>query len=481
MQLDNLANNDIVVARVNVSDFDVSTANTGSINGIQSYSTGASATAESKRPVRKHHSPISLPFKPSQERRATIKAAPTLGSTEYFWVLESIGLEVYKSIPAVLRAIGNHCYVWVATDNDGGSGDDQISVAQAASYQQMFDKLYALETNLFGYEMGGGSSGNGGLDGDKRISILILDIDFDHDYGIDSTLGYFSPVDEYTQAQLDNEGEPYKSNEREIFYIDAFYASTESELTYTTLAHEFQHMIHFAQHAKHSDDSKCSELWFNEMFSAIAEDLCAHPSIGLSYDDLIEYGGYPYYFNSYFGRVSYSTWDSPIYGNWEEDWPYAKAYMLGAYLARNYGGARLLHEISTNGYDNEDALGAALYKLYPAQFTTDYRRNASIAFARFGEALVYGNGSIPQGVHTLNKTTVSSLNGNTYYFPALNLWDYEQEVISTKGPAIPNNWNNSDIKAFGIVANRSRNVSGSHTLTFTRPKDPNILTFVIIK
>jgi hypothetical protein len=473
MRLSELANNDIFVVKYNLSNSDVAAFDAGSVSGVETRAVESVPTLSNDdfRPaVRRYHPNIHIPFKPSRKAVTLRAVPPTLESNKNFWVIKdgNVFPYAYEEITAVLKAIGDHCYIWAADDGDPET-NDQISTATADAYQEMFDKLYDLETGLFGYERGGGDGGDGGIDGDRHISILLYDIDFDKSVAT-GTLGYFFNLDEYSRAELDAEGYfDEKTNEMEMFYMDAIFANTSPVLMYTTLAHEFQHMIRFNQ-------VEDSEVWFNEMLSVTAEDLCAHPSINQNYDDLIDVAGYAPYFNSFYDEESYDDWDDEAY------YTYAKTYMYGAYLMRNYGGAGLLNELSTNGYDGEDAIGAALYTLHPSKFTTDYKRNTALAFSRFGEALVFNNENVPVGANTLDKTVVSTFNGEEYHFPALNLWDYPQRVGDGMGPDIPQGLSNgNDIGSHGISISRISNVSGDYTLTFSRPNEENISIFVLVR
>ncbi len=104
-----------------------------------------------------------------------------------------------------------------------------------------------------------GSEWTPGVDGDPRLYILyVRGIGF-------STLGYYSSVDEYSRlAHTD-------SNEKEIFYINADLTSPSSLDLASTLAHEFQHMIHW-----HQDPNETT--WLNEGASMLAELLNGYDS-----------------------------------------------------------------------------------------------------------------------------------------------------------------------------------------------------------
>ncbi len=109
-----------------------------------------------------------------------------------------------------------------------------------------------------------------------EITILLTDINNDNSSN-GGVVGYFWAKDNYTQSTVAG------SNERVIFYIDSvMYANNDSDgdgnadnywenIIYSTLAHEFQHMINFYQRV--AKRGLATETWYNEMLSAAIEDI----------------------------------------------------------------------------------------------------------------------------------------------------------------------------------------------------------------
>ena len=127
-----------------------------------------------------------------------------------------------------------------------------------------------------------------------------------------------------------------------------------------TLAHEYQHMIHFYQKPVLREAE--SEAWLNEMASEVAEDLIADKlkvsgPRGVAYDDPTagasgnERGRLPYY--NLFNDIQVTAWNGKLAN-------YAVNYALGAYLARTYGGAELFSEIVQSDDAGVEAIEAAL-------------------------------------------------------------------------------------------------------------------------
>ena len=164
------------------------------------------------------------------------------------------------------------------------------------------------------------------------------------------------------------------SNERLMFYLDAPILTIAEGETWEvtdrapsimigTLAHEFQHMIHFYQ--KPILRGAGSEAWLNEMSSEVAEDLIADKMEGdgprsVDYSDPTagapgNFRGRLPGFNLY-NDIQVTRWDG-LLANYDIN------YALGAYLARNYGGAALFSAIVQNEHSGTAAIEAALQDL----------------------------------------------------------------------------------------------------------------------
>lgn len=141
------------------------------------------------------------------------------------------------TLNATCRATGRHCYVFVGENETVAEGEVRRLV-------ETFDGvIYPVLTGTFGNETG--------IDGESRIFILLFDIrdGSREDAGELSIAGYF---DGNTANNLD------------MIFLDA--DARESEL-HSTLAHEFQHLVH------HSHDSR-ERRWVDEGCSVYAEYLC---------------------------------------------------------------------------------------------------------------------------------------------------------------------------------------------------------------
>ena len=175
-------------------------------------------------------------------------APPTydLGDREVFWVGNTDTSEQLQ-ITATLRVMTPHLYMWV----DEGCVVDQAALESSA--RRFEECTYPTNRAFFGSEW------TPGVDNDAHLTILNT-----HRLG-SGVAGYYSSADEF--SRLVNP----LSNEREMFYINLELLRPDTEGYDSTLAHEFQHMIHWA-----SDPNE--DAWVTEGFSKLAEYLNGYSS-----------------------------------------------------------------------------------------------------------------------------------------------------------------------------------------------------------
>ena len=162
-----------------------------------------------------------------------------VGAVQKFWVTNEDTNQVLQ-VNATLRYVGQHLYFWI----QNGVSYNQNALKSLAS---AFDnKIYPTDREFFGSEW------TPGVDNDPHIYILYV-----HHLG-NMTAGYYSPQDEYPP-------EIYQySNAHEMFYLNVDEVSLSDSYIYSTLAHEFQHMIHW-------NLDKNEDLWLDEGFSVLAQ------------------------------------------------------------------------------------------------------------------------------------------------------------------------------------------------------------------
>jgi len=162
-----------------------------------------------------------------------------IGEVETFWVTD-VSSNVNYTVTAQLRYAGPIVLMYVDTSLD----IPQHQIEQSA--QVFEERIYPRNRLLFGEER------IPGVDGDPRLTVL--------NTRIRGAGGYFSSADGVPRAVN------RFSNERDMFVIDAVVFPPGSDMYHATLAHEFQHMIHWHRQPR-------SPTWFNEGLSTLAEDL----------------------------------------------------------------------------------------------------------------------------------------------------------------------------------------------------------------
>lgn len=257
-------------------------------------------------------------------------------------------------------------YVWLDTD------DTLVDAAMIEALSSRFmnpesdTDIFNLVTDVFGVPWGAHSYSNL-VDPIRRdVHVLLYDIDADGvPAATDSrTVGYFFPKDNYkegTEVQYSSEDGPvsFLSSGRLMFYLDsALLADTRNkdgtddgvwatddfwpEEVVSTLAHEFQHMVHFYQRNVVLGSGAEYSVWLNELFSMAAEEIVSR-AIGVDGPRGVDpargdagAGG------NRGGRMSNHIVSGPVTNLLA--WPdasvldhYAASYSFGAFLIRTYG------------------------------------------------------------------------------------------------------------------------------------------------
>lgn len=267
------------------------------------------------------------------------------------------------------------CLVWVPNDfwDASNSKGDKINSKVAHSIAQKFSKYYSLEREIFGEESDYLITSSGYLDTTSMkynsstgnfVNIVVYDID--HDYNPlsnTSVVGYFYSKDYFEKASYSKGSVFNYTNEGKYFYLDSAFCNYVSEGNYsgtgdvsgtaiTTLFHEFQHMINF-----NNKDLKylSSSTWYNEMLSMLAEDVLASELGFENSEDAVWNTRMPAYNQRYYDSAldEYRSGDYAVIS-------YSTAYALGSYVARNYGGLKLIEEISKNDYADFDSIIKAI-------------------------------------------------------------------------------------------------------------------------
>ena len=308
---------------------------------------------------------------------------------------------------ATLLATGTHSNIWVV--------GNEITSAKAQEAAQKFDIIYPAMVNAFGYENGGGPGGDGGMDGDTKIQIL-----FYNGYN-NNIVGYFHGKDLHAFGTVTP-----KSNEAEMFYMNTYYLTTEAEWEWGlgALAHEFQHLIHYTNKNLKSMNSP---TWYNEMMSAMAEEIIvpflfpgrqSRPQRLETYFDagMRDYG-MPWYVAT---PSSMTSWDQ----KYEFYFHYAEKGVFAGYLLRNYGGAKLAKAMSLNNTVGMESIQAAIAEVGTAD--PDF-------FTKFAESFFFNQAdeiALGKSLNTFSHSSTETINGIPYTIAGLDITDLEYKFDS---------------------------------------------------
>jgi len=251
------------------------------------------------------HPPEAVPAAP---------AAPVqIGQTERFFIHIP-----EAEVTATCIAKSEHLYVYIEN-----SVRDMLSDVEAIAIAKEFDtRIYPNVRKWMGTEW------KPGLDRDNRITLLMHDVGMNGsglEYG-----GYFASVDQLPTAP--------NSNRREMLYMDIFQFKERSRHTfYSSLAHEFAHLINWFQNGGTTDQRWLEEgtasfvEWavYGNVHTLFVDGYLADPGVSLAYAN---------------------TWD--VY--------YGGAFMLMLYLYEQYGGPELIRGIIGTDALGERGIDAAL-------------------------------------------------------------------------------------------------------------------------
>ncbi|WP_100486955.1 Ig-like domain-containing protein [Sporolactobacillus pectinivorans] len=330
----------------------------------------------------------------------SVKQSEKLGASRTFQA-SNLVTNTYYPEKATLEYVGSHADVWV--------GDPQFTSADATRLGQEFDRIiYPLDVSNFG------SAPN--VDGSGKINILCFDIQdgFDPSNGYsDYDAGYFDPRDLFPNDP------PYieNSNQTEIFYIDtnpSMGTGPTKDVTeaFSTLAHEFQHMINFNQKFLVQQHDPM-DTWMNEGLSMAAEQIYAEQvnANAVLQDQIDDYNNDPDIADGH----SLLYWDN----SGDTIANYSLSYLFMEYLRIQCGqGNGIFRQLINDPHSNYVAVQDLIHKYIDPQmsfgkFMTDFRIALYLkrSTGRFGFHNEPGFQNIDPVVDTDDSSSVSLRSG----------------------------------------------------------------------
>lgn len=192
----------------------------------------------------------------------------------------------------------------------------------------------AFETNIFPIEKDAYGAPSD-VNGDKKVTVLILDIKEGATTTSGFIAGYVDPINFYA----DDPSSLIRSNQREILFMDGVellrlrdkdLASGKPDTFLSTLAHEFQHLIRFQYTQTGSDDT-----WIDEGTSEVTSDLTGY---GPQTARISCFKGDAASSSSCSGGIGSTSYSSPSLFNWTSSLKnYAYAYSFMKYVYESSG------------------------------------------------------------------------------------------------------------------------------------------------
>jgi len=313
--------------------------------------------------------------------------------------------------------------------------------------------IYRWDTAVVGEPWGPAAAQYSNLipwDSKNTITILLTNLNATGSYTATVgpwVVGFFWNKDNFTSSY-----EP-DSNQRLMFYIDAtLYATTGTypsappsgtwarteywpQQVYSTLAHEFQHMIQFYQ-KQVTYGVAGTDAWINEMCSMIMEDLVANSNMlndkgprGVSPSD-----GTAGTAGNIYGRIPdfNQSYNDPLVVTSEANmdiYEYAVAYAFGAWLARNYGGASLLHNIVDSPNTDQSAIVNAVNAYTGGSDTFE------TLLQRWSAAVLMSQNqmSLPGYTYNSGGWFTSGAGGFSYELGSINFFNYSPSLYLASG------------------------------------------------
>lgn len=326
-----------------------------------------------------------------------------LGEAESFWVSNMDSDENFQ-VTATLEAITDHAYFWV---EEGVEFEPDDLDALAATFEE---QIYPVNREFFGSEW------TPGIDGDEHIYLL-----YAGNLGA-NIAGYFSSVDSLPPIVH------MYSNAHETFVFNADVLNLGDAYTYSTLAHEFQHMIHWYQDRNES-------TWVNEGFAELATVLNGYSPGGF---DLL------YLMNP---DVQLNTW--PVNPT-EQSVHYGSSFLFMQYFLSRFG-ETATQALVSNPLDGMESIDAVLEQLDLRDPLEDDVLQAEDVFVDWTITNAINDERIDAGQYAYQN-----------YEPVrLDIPLIAQRINDCTGE----NWLETDVRQFGVDVMHLR-CAGDYTLVF---------------
>ena len=308
---------------------------------------------------------------------------------------------MYK-VQADLVGTGEHCYLYLERDGRKTTQPDIPDIIH------QFDNLiYPKLHDVYGNEP------DWGVGKDSKVHILLLDIrdDWNGSTITSYIAGYFYPMDQSTTWQY--------SNQKNILYMDIYPGSPNplypSPLSnrYTifrhTMAHEFQHMIHWNK----TNGRNVNNKWLNEAMSEVASFYAFNEP---SWESVSYFESRDPAYNITYHSDSLTEWNSEF-----ADYPVV--YMWAQYMADRFDDKSLNHYVFRSILDNNTTNGQGIISVQAYLDSLNQGFSFASVFRDWSIAVFFGDNNT--GTWRTGSTTIInpvSTNNAVWTYKTINTW-----------------------------------------------------------
>jgi hypothetical protein len=236
-----------------------------------------------------------------------------VGDQQIYWRYDlSVMPPGWLQIPATCRAVGEHCYVFVA-DEEWQINMDEADVQEVFNYlefETMTGDAYGvveMDTLHFG-EM------PDELDNDPRLIVFYSALG---SYSGSTFDGYFSSYNQVTEAEAQMMNPPGHSNECEMIYMTCYPLDPTDPIRISVLAHELEHLIHWGGDIN-------EEAWVDEGLAELAMVYFGMP------DPISQFNSNP---------------DNSL-NTWNQEWAdYVKTMLFFTYFAEQFDDETIIKDL----------------------------------------------------------------------------------------------------------------------------------------
>ena len=331
-----------------------------------------------------------------------------VGAKETFWALNDDTRNQFQ-VEATLKYVTDHLYFFI----EDGVRFDQGDLKRLC--ETFETQIYPTNREFFGSEW------TPGVDNDPHLYVLYA-------RGLGSNIaGYYSPMDEFHPDVHEY------SNAHEMFFMSADNVSLGEEYIYGTMAHEFQHMIHW-----YRDGNETS--WINEGFSVLAELLNDY-----------DIGGFDYYYVSQ-PDIQLTYWPSTD----ESAAHYGQSFLFVSYFLDRFGEEATQAVVAHEG-NSMDSIEAVLKDLNITDAVTGKEISADDVFADWVITSYLNDRDAGDGRFAYKRYQAAPQAGDT------------EEIDQC-----PSDWENRTVRQYGVDYIKI-NCSGTYTLNFEGATEVGVL------